>query len=566
MSALPKDKRFYASFFLILTLLGLIVAVLVMAAVPPVSRDALTHHLVLPKLFLRHGGMFAEPSVVFSYYPMNLDFLYVLPLYFNNDIAPKYIHFVFAILTAWLIFAYLQKHAGKIYSLIGALFFLSLPVIIKLSVAVYVDLGVIFFSWACLYYFLKWFSHEYQTRYLAVAALFCGLALGTKYNGLLVLFIMAALIPLSYSIRTNRRLKSKDYAQRYRNSLKGVSNGLLFILISLIIFSPWMIRNYSLKKNPIYPLCNSWFNPDETETSITGLSPFQQRRYIYNESLLETTSIPVRIFFQGKDDDPKYFDGRLNPFLFFLPFFAFFKSKREDLLLHRHKQVLAWFAILYIVIALFTTDMRIRYIAPAIPPLIVLSVLGLKGLIEKISKFSGRTAFLNMLIAVMVLGVFWSNGTYLVALFQYIDPVSYLSGRVDRDTYITRFRREYPAIQYANQYLPDNARVLCLLIGNRTYYLDRDFCLAPDFFHRNSLGTYDEKMLSERLHATGATHIIFGLPTYYDWIQKNLTKEEMNIFQKFFDKKTELLFEKYGYQVLKIKTYTQNHYQSEQYE
>lgn len=30
-----------------------------------------------------------------------------------------------------------------------------------------------------------------------------------------------------------------------------------------------------------------------------------------------------RVFFQGKDNNPKYFDGRLNLYLFILPFIAF---------------------------------------------------------------------------------------------------------------------------------------------------------------------------------------------------------------------------------------------------
>ena len=128
-------------------LLGLLIAsILVMAAVPPVSRDALTHHLAVPKLWLESGSMSEIPTVVFSYYPMNLDLLYLIPLYFGNDIIPKYIHFAFALLTAWLIFVFLKDRTAKThYGLLGALLFLSLPVILKLSITVYGDLGLVFF-------------------------------------------------------------------------------------------------------------------------------------------------------------------------------------------------------------------------------------------------------------------------------------------------------------------------------------------------------------------------------------------------------------------------------------
>ena len=89
---------------LIAVLAGCIV---ILASVPPVDRDALTHHLAVPKLYLKHGGMVEIPSVPFSYYPMNLDLLYLIPLYFGYDIVPKYIHFAFALLTAWMIYGYI---------------------------------------------------------------------------------------------------------------------------------------------------------------------------------------------------------------------------------------------------------------------------------------------------------------------------------------------------------------------------------------------------------------------------------------------------------------------------
>ncbi len=66
----------------------IVISIVILAYVPPVSRDALTHHLAIPKLYLKHGGIYEIPSVKFSYYPMNLDLLYMIPLYFGNDIIP----------------------------------------------------------------------------------------------------------------------------------------------------------------------------------------------------------------------------------------------------------------------------------------------------------------------------------------------------------------------------------------------------------------------------------------------------------------------------------------------
>ena len=107
--------------FSVLILL-LIFCVGFLAAVPPTSRDALTHHLAIPKIYIQQGGMIELPHIPHSYYPMNLDLLYLIPLYFGNDILPKYIHFVFALFTAGLLFWYLHRRLNILYALFAALF------------------------------------------------------------------------------------------------------------------------------------------------------------------------------------------------------------------------------------------------------------------------------------------------------------------------------------------------------------------------------------------------------------------------------------------------------------
>ncbi len=344
----------------------LIVAIVILSWVPPVSRDALTHHLVVPKLYLQHGGIYEIPSLGFSYYPMNLDLLYLIPLYFGNDIVPKFIHFVFALLTAGLIYGYLAKRLGTKWALLGAIFFLSLPVIVKLSITVYVDLGLIFFSTASIISLLKWIESRFQIKFLILSGTCCGMALGTKYNGLIVFFLLTVFVPLFYANQTKKTDSGENQTQKissFKYQLKAIWFGTIYCFIALLIFSPWMIRNYVWKGNPIYPLYQNFFNPQRSisvdtkednskargsyaEPQQTPPNPstpwrsFAIRKVIYGEAWWEIALIPVRIFFQGQDDNPKYFDGKLSPFLFLLPSFCFFSvrdgfsdfaSRKEDI-------------------------------------------------------------------------------------------------------------------------------------------------------------------------------------------------------------------------------------------
>ena len=108
-------------------LIALVLSLIVLSSVPPVSRDALTHHLIVPKLYIKFNGIEELPYISFSYYPMNLDILYWFALKFWNDIIPKYIHLLFGLLTAWLIFRYIKERLNTLYAFAGALFFYPYP-------------------------------------------------------------------------------------------------------------------------------------------------------------------------------------------------------------------------------------------------------------------------------------------------------------------------------------------------------------------------------------------------------------------------------------------------------
>jgi hypothetical protein len=533
--------------------------VLILASVPPISRDALIHHLAIPKMYLLHGGMYEIPSMHYSYFPMNIDLLYLLPLYFKNEIAAKYIHFIFAILTAGLLYRYLKDALDRTYGLIGALFFLTIPVIVKLSVTVYVDLGLILFSWACLYFYLKWYDNNFRIRYLVLSGIACGLALGTKYNGLILLVVMSALVPIGYSLKTNNGLPRGYYRKRYRNSFKGLKWGIGFGLIALIIFSPWMIRNTIWKQNPVYPLFNNVFNPPEQvvksslpEEKKTPRNAFWMRRHVYNESFAQTLAIPVRAFFQGQDDNPKYFDGKLNPFLLLLPLMAFVRVREKNLTtLKAHRTIFAVFVLLFILFVFFRVDFRIRYMAPAIPPLIMLSMFGLKNLVDHISQKTDGVRKVGWVAVTVVMGfMFLYNGFYIYDQFGYIRPWDYLLGKVDRDTYISRYRKEHPAIQHANRVLPTDARVLCVSIGDRVYYLDRSVHLAEDFYNKKD-GQYLESEQLRKIKRYGTTHIIIDKKLFLNW-SRVLKKEDRAIFARVFQNYTQMLYEKNGVVLLEF--------------
>jgi len=534
---------------LILTLLAvLIVSIAILSCVPPVSKDALVHHLAIPKLYFKHGGIYEIPFMPFSYYPMNLELLYMIPLFFGNDIVPKFIHFSFALLTAWLIFNYLRRRINAIYALFGIIFFLSIPVIVKLSITVYVDLGLIFFSTASLLLLLKWIENHFRLKFLIASAIFCGLSMGTKYNGLVTFFLLTFFIPFLYL----RHQQDKN-----PNFLKAVGYGILFLLIAFIFFSPWMIRNYLWTTNPIFPLYDHWFNPQNAINRQAG-GIFAYRSLVYGETWWQIVLLPLRIFFQGQDGSPQYFDGRLNPFLLLLPFFAFYRFRRDTKVIKVEMKIMLVFSVLYFIFALFSTSLRIRYISPIIPPLVILSIFGVKKMVEEVRKIQPQSLGKIGLTAIMFALFFslWLNAEYLFGQYKYVDPLGYLDGTLTRNEYIDKYSFEYPTIRYINENLPEDAKILFIFLGNRGYYCDREYVFDMNK-NRSTLrqlvkGSDKPEEIAGGLKEMGITHLFINDDIFDRWLKTNFTPKDREAMKAFFKKYVKFLFFEWGYGVSRL--------------
>ncbi|MFT5728343.1 MAG: hypothetical protein ACI8PB_002496 [Desulforhopalus sp.] len=559
MNNVPTFNTSRLSLIILISLLILLIgAILILASVPPISRDALTHHLFIPKLYIQHGSIYEIPEIGHSYYPMLLDLFYTVPLALGNDIIPKYIHFFFALFTAWLIFDYLKTRLNQYWGLIGALFFLSLPIIIKLSITVYVDLGLVAFSTASLLMLFKWVDNK-KIKYLIYAGVFCGLAASTKYNGLITIFLLTLFTPIIYSRST--------VGTRKHSSLRAIGYGAVFIFCAILTFSPWMIRNYTWTGNPVYPLYNSIFqNFQPTAVNLTPTVPEQtidktkkiakqltsrgsnvlaNRKVLYHETWWQAILLPVRFFFEGRDDNPRYFDGKLNPFLFCLSFCAFFlyrfpRNVKVEIYL------LFSFAWLYFLFAFFQGSLRIRYIVPSIPALVILATYGMHNLSQRIRTYQTNKRYFHAIImGCILIPLFLYNAFYIAGQFLTIQPLTYHTGKVTRDEFISKFRSEYPIQQYANKHLKNGDKILAINVGNRGYYFD--FPVIFDQKGNRSLlgdiidtsGSHDE--VYQKLLNQGFSHLFIRFDLFRKIASENWSSGKINIFNKFITQNTKQL-------------------------
>jgi dolichyl-phosphate-mannose-protein mannosyltransferase len=531
--AIPRQTS-WVGWIIWAAIFAVLVVEVVLGLLPPTSRDELTHHLAIPKLYAESGRIIEVPIAPYAYYPMLIDMLYTPWVYWGHDFVPKWIHALFGFLTGLLLYAYCGGRMNAAYGLLAFFFFVSTPVIARLSHWGYIDLGITFYTTASLLCLLRWCEDRKALRWLALAALSLGFALATKPNGLVAALLISFLFllvivkpPLRRPTEIGREL-------------------LLFGALTLLPFLPWLLKNWFQTGNPFYPLLGSWFSSKGTGinagVSFGGLAILEKRALLYGETFWQILGLPLRIFFSGQDDNPQLFDGVLTPILIvFLPWA--FKGKWLE-----EKKLLASFALLFLFYALFLVDMRIRYILSIVPPLVILAVYGVFNIYLRIK----RPAYL---FAGIIFFVAW-HGIYLWHYFQEAAPLKYLARDESRQIYLTRVLPEYSTFEYINRRTPPTAKIYLLFVGRRAYYCEREYFHdggdLPGYLLaaiRTAKGPDD---VARTLNQKQITHFMAREDLLAEFLSHSLTPDQAAVWNQFAQSRLELKYRDRGHAVYQL--------------
>jgi hypothetical protein len=122
----------------------------------------------------------------------------------------------------------------------GALFYCT-PFVQDLGQTARVDLATAFFATLGFGALVLWMEEE-KRDFLWLSALGVGGAMATKWPAIAVVLLPAA------------------GALAYRRKFLPLAE---FCLVAVVMMAPWLIKNWLLTGNPVYPLLNQWFpNPD----------------------------------------------------------------------------------------------------------------------------------------------------------------------------------------------------------------------------------------------------------------------------------------------------------------
>jgi len=498
--AVATTERFLAVF------IGLnLFLALAMALTPPTKFDTLTYHLVGAKHWLAAGHWVTLDSNHFFGFPQLVNTLFAgqMALLDGRLTGAASLHWLYGVFFLLMVGGYAARRFSLGVGIWAAALLLSATSVWLALGWAYVDLAAAGFGMVAFIALEQW-QETRAWRWLALGAVFVGLALGVKYTA--VIFALAA---GAYVL---------VYARR--DLLKA---GALFGGVALLVFLPWMLRGGVLYDNPLYPYgapSGEWDALTDTWYTNIERAPLRKFTALTAPILLTPTFIGI--------EGAEIFGATIGPlFLLLIPLLLltwrrFSPSQRSSLggmlgmvlLMHA-----LWLVMAYI--SIHGAQTRLLY--PMFGLLAVLAAAALDSL-RTLPKKPIYLAWLVRTVVLLVLaltlldhlagtrpkeGQKGLQSTTLESHFLETRALEYLLGIIDQDAYLEQaLGWHITTIQMLNR-LPDDARIL-FLWETRSLYCDepRISCVEDAILHRfwHDRRVYgDEGLLAAW---SGYTHIL----------------------------------------------------------
>jgi hypothetical protein len=492
-------KNRAADIFLLSLISVYLIVNLIGALAPEIEVDALVYHLYIPKVYIQNHRLVYIPYEFRAAFPLGIEMLFTLAMLLRDSILAKLIHFALGVLSLLATYSFGKKYMGGRAGLLAATVFYTVSVVGWSSTTAYIDLGTTFFTILEIFALANWWRSR-GDRWLAVAAIMCGLAMSTKYLGVFGLVILIAGILLKLSFTSGR------------DTLVALRTILIYAFISILMVSPWLIRNYVFTRNPVYPFFNNVFK----SPLMPPINPiFDRHRFGMGDDVLTKYVLsPWNVTLHGER-----YGGVIGPiFLTFLPLLL---VVRVDKLI----KCLLLFCGIFFILWLVTFPI-IRYLMPIMPflSLIVSYVInhlvswdkrGNAVLSTEVVAVTAATLFLNLPFFHPLWQREWNPG-----IVRHV-PFEVVLGIESREHYLSRQIGSYEVFQYVNRYLPPEARILCFNEEFR-YLCDRTLVPLFSFEAGDVVASRSVGELLWHIKDLGVTHFLINWGAVAD-TQRGLT-------------------------------------------
>ncbi len=329
--SIPKGGKYIA-------LCGLLLVPLVL--LPPVSRDAMIHHLYQARMWLEAGRIVRPQWSGFFSYPYLTESFYALAGGTFGFKLSRVVSLLGFLASCSVITGYFLRVGRRRAAILSLAILLSIPELFRNASWSYSDSFLIFFSLLAYVEMLRKDGNP------VLAVLWAGGASCCKYNGFLVLVSVCVLLPVYF---------------------KNMSRRALIMSACAAVFTTawWALPNILQWGNPVYPLFRGLFGPEYLVSSRASeyfaAGSFSTTLGGITDYLL----LPIRMSLHGEWNNPALFDGASGPLLLAGTIIA------VPVLSNRRRKFLL--PLLYIVLTLVSKgeSIRVRYLLPGLAMLAI---------------------------------------------------------------------------------------------------------------------------------------------------------------------------------------------------
>lgn len=487
--------------------------------------DALMYHVMLPKAYLLEGRITDLSWQIQSGMPQNGEMFYLWGLSLINETSALLIVWLLGVTSLVGLGAFINEHFGFRSALVGITSFLCGYTVLSALTWGYVDWVTFLFSVALLLTFFTWLIHQ-DWHWLVLAGVFGGLLMGSKYTSGAIQISMEVAITL-FCLRTR---KSWWKAMLFYN------------LPLLIVFSPWLIKNFIFTGNPVYPLffVSGNMNPIRIDNYQSAPAWGNWMDFFLLPVMATITGFP------GTDG----FGSAIGPLLLAMSVLVWVGWQRFNVQQRMLLKTMIWMAVTGILVwatanqmSGFLVQTRMHY--ALFPLFIILSAASFKGL-QGLHIPQLRFSRIIQAVIVMVMG-FTLLETITNAMN--IQLFSVISGKISSDQFLDNTLGWYSPAMRSIKSMPENTHTL-LLYETRSYH-----CLPNcqpdeilDRWKRDWQKYEDNEKILQAWRNEGITHVmVYHLGVDYAlelWVtDKN--RDTLNALDVFIDQLPEPL-ERFG--------------------
>jgi len=432
------------------------------AFTPPHLYDVLEYHLAAPAVFHQEGKIDFIPGNVYASFPQNVEMLFLLGMCLDGTrdggaLVGQILVAGTALLTALALRCLGRRLFSGWAGDAAAVMFVAWPGTPFYASVAYVELPLVFYTTLTVLAASLVFGQEatprQRSRGAALAGVCAGLAVGCKYTAALLLVLPVA-AGLFFLLLPRVRVSG------------ALSMLVIFLVAALVVVSPWLLKNYHYTGNPTYPLLYGVFGG---RTWSAG----QDARWTQAHA-------PPR-----GDDQPGFFVRTwqflaMNEhsdilLLIFLPL-ALLTGGRQRV------AIASLFGLIVVEMLLwFHFTHRVdRFLAPVVPLLALISGAGAGWASVQRYRLTG-VALIILLFASPMRAINYAAFARSADLAMgWTSPRGFVT-----DPERSEFAHVYPAMEFINDSLPAEARVL-FLGEARPYYCERR-CEVATVFDRQWL-------------------------------------------------------------------------------